>query len=257
LLLLDTALLPRPQRAEALTELMYAMTRATRLGLGEGQQGPSGRLDTWDFGPATLFRAAGYGMSMARSAAAAAADDEPYLSLAVHLQGCGRSSHLDRDRLLRPGDLAAIDLRAAYSFAWDGDAANLALNVPVTELGLPLEVVQAGSVALESSPVFGTVRAHLHQLAADVEGVTADPEAAGVAAATLRLVRLLLATAAHAGGLAREAHDEALPDLVDLHLQRTPGTVDVQRLARAVGTGPRHLARRCPGAVGGPRRPAD
>ena len=76
MLLLDTASLPRPERAEALTELMYAMTRETGLGLGSGPDGPSGRLETWSFGPASFFRARGTGMSMARSAAAAAADDE-------------------------------------------------------------------------------------------------------------------------------------------------------------------------------------
>ena len=154
----------------------------------------------------------------------------------MHLQGAGLSSHLGRERVLRPGDLAAIDLRAAYAFAWDGDAANLALDVPVEQLRLPREVVQAGSVHLESSPLFAVVRTHLRELAAGVEEVAADPQAAEVAAATVRLLRLLLSTAADAGGLARDAHDEALPDLVARH-------------ARAVGTGPRYLARRCPGVV--------
>ena len=247
MLLLDTALLPRADRAEALAELMYGATRATRIGLGAGPDGVQGRLDAWALGPLSLFRAAGHGMAMTRSAAAAAADDEPYLSLAVHLRGHGHSTHLGRDRVLGPGDLAAIDLRAAYAFAWDGDAANLALNVPVPDLRLPREVVQAGSVHLESSPLYATVRAHLRELADGVEVVTIDPQAGEVAAVTLRLVRLLLATAADAGPLARDAHDAALPDLVARYARSAHGTPDVARLARAVGTGPRYLARRCPG----------
>ncbi|MGY1601558.1 AraC-like ligand-binding domain-containing protein [Geodermatophilus sp. SYSU D00815] len=248
--LLDTALLPRAERREALTEAMYAMTRATRLGLGGGPDGPSGRLEVWGYGPLGFFRAEGRGMAMDRSAAAAAADDEPYLSLAVHLSGCGRSTHLGRDRLLRPGDLAAIDLRAAYAFAWDGEAANLALNVPVAVLGLRRDVVQAGSAHLESSPVHALVRDHLRALAADVDGVTADPQAADAASATLRLVRLLLTTAAQAAGPARDAHDAALPDLARLWAARAAGPVDARRAARALGTGPRYIARRCPGVAG-------
>ena len=149
---------------------MYGTTRATTVGLGQGPDGVRGRLDAWDLGPLSLFRAAGYGTAMTRSAAAAAADDQPHLSLAVHLRGAGLSTHLGRERVLRPGDVAAIDLRAAYPSAWDGDAADLAL-------------------------------------------------------------------------------DEALPDLVARHARAIPGEPDVARLARAVGTGPRHLARRCPGVV--------
>ncbi|MGY1649594.1 AraC-like ligand-binding domain-containing protein [Geodermatophilus sp. SYSU D01119] len=248
MLLVDTDLLPRGERRGALTEALYAATRATRLGLGEGPAGPRARLDAWPFGPAAFLRAEGLGLAMARSAAAAAHDDEPYVSVAVHLAGAGRSEHLGRRRLLRPGDLAAIDLRAPYSFAWEGEAANLALDVPVAELGLPADVVQRGSASLERSAVHPTVRVHLQRLAAGVEAVTADPQAPAVAAATLRLVRLLLAGAAGDGARARDAHDAALPDFLDAHLRRT-GDRDAVRAARALGTGPRYLVRRCPGAV--------
>jgi AraC-like protein len=246
-LLLDTALLPRGERRGALTEVLHAATRATRLGLGEGPDGPRARLDAWAFGPAAFLRAEGLGLAMARSAAAAAHDDEPYVSVAVHLAGAGRSEHLGRRRLLRPGDLAAIDLRAPYAFAWEGEAANLALNVPVAELALPADVVQRGSASLERSAVYPTVRVHLQRLAAGVDAVTADAQAPAVAGATLRLVRLLLAGAA-GDARARDAHDAALPDLLDAHVRRT-GDHDAVRAARALGTGPRYLARRCPGAV--------
>jgi hypothetical protein len=64
--------------------------------------------------------------------------------------------------------------------------------------------------------------------------------------------RLPLTTAAQAAAPARDAHDAhdaALTDLLGLPAGRQAGPVALRRAARALGSGPRSLAPRCPGVV--------
>ena len=208
---LDTAELAAGQRVEAVNAAMlYASAPCHVL-----HEDPAGavhaRLEVWEFGAANIFTHRSSGIRLLRTAKLARQDAMPVVALAVQQRGYGRIEQGGHQRVVTPGELIAVDLSAPYDYSWSGDGGAGALQIPYDQVGLPLDVVRRAAAELTTSPIYRLVTAHIAQLGRDPAGITADPAAAAAtAAASIDLVRALLASAAHSRRHARPVFAETL-----------------------------------------------
>ncbi|SNS09416.1 AraC-type DNA-binding protein [Geodermatophilus saharensis] len=147
----------------------------------------------------------------------------------------------DAARPRRPGARGGAPL-LALAFPHRGGGSR-ALLVPLDRLGLPADVVRRAAPRLRASPLHGLVRAHLQRIADDAAGLSADPGAAALGAATVELVRALLVSAATGGGSGPPVRPDTLVARVRAHVARhltDPGLTPAA-VARAHGVSVRQL----------------
>ncbi|SNY05649.1 helix-turn-helix domain-containing protein [Paractinoplanes atraurantiacus] len=193
---LDTGELPVTDRVEAVhTAMMYASAPCHVL--HEDPHGPvHARLEVWDLGGANIFTHRSTGIRLLRTAKLARQDAMPVIALSVQQRADGRIDQHGHRRVVRPGDLLAVDLSAPYDFSWSGEGAAGCLQIPFDQLGLPLDVVRRATADIAASPLYHLVTEHISQLARDPAAITGDVSATAVAAASIDLARALLVSAA-------------------------------------------------------------
>lgn len=222
-LVLDTADLPRRERAEAVFAAMLTATPACRLVHWDPDAALQARIDLWDFGGVFLWRHEGSGVRMTRTAAHIRRDAPEMVAIALQESGRARRIQAAHTADLRRGDLLLSDLTAPYDYAWSGLGAASALSIPYDRLGLPVDLVRRAAPLLHTSSLYGIVRKHLTGLAADADALSTDQEAPALGEASVSLVRALLASAAHNDRLARSVLAETLAvrihAYIDLHLR--------------------------------------
>ncbi|MFC9328837.1 helix-turn-helix domain-containing protein [Kitasatospora sp. NPDC057015] len=222
-LVLDTAELPRQDRAEAVFAAMLIATPACRLVHWDPDAVLRARIDLWDFGGVFLWRHEGSGVRMTRTAAHIRRDAPETVAIALQEFGRARRIQASHTAELSRGDLLLSDLTAPYDYAWSGIGAASALSIPYERLGLPVDLVRRAAPLLHTSSLYGFVREHLARLAADADALGADAGASALGEASVVLVRALLASAAHHDRQARPALAETLPvrihAYIDLHLR--------------------------------------
>jgi AraC-like DNA-binding protein len=249
--LLDTDRLPPSERgpAQVAARLEAVMVSRVRF-LGRRPPG-SARLDVWDLGGLSVMRADLTGdLALSRSARQAREDAEPMVSFAVQELGVALQDHLDSRRVVPRGGLTLTEVASAYEYRWSGHGVCRALQLPVSRLGLPVDVVRRAVPLVRSSPLFGLVGAHLDQMTRDADVLAAEPLVHSLASATIDLTRALLASAVGPG----RATDDALAgttltqvrSYVRQHLTE-PG-LGAEQVAAALAISVRQLYRLCSSA---------
>ena len=173
------------------------------------------------------------------------------IAVAVHGVGVGRHQLGDRQRLVRTGDVMVVDVTRPFDFAWSGQGSSTSLQVPIAELGLPLEAVQRAAPRLESSPLYEIVSHYLVDLTRDAEHLSAAPSAPALGEASVQLMRALLSGALEHPPGAHEVLEQTLlaqvRAYVRLHL-RDPGLKLCRRRRCARGLAPASYFRICTSA---------
>ncbi|MBW6433835.1 helix-turn-helix domain-containing protein [Actinoplanes hulinensis] len=247
---LDTAALPAPERVEAVhTAMMFASAPCHVI--HENPAGPvHARMEVWDLGDTNIFTCRSSGLRLLRTARLARQDAMPVISLAVQREGHGRLDQHGHQRVTPPGELLGVDLSGAYDYSWSGDGAAGCVQIPLDQLDLPLDAIRSALGNLRASPLYRLVAAHVATLSRDRARITADPTAPTVAAATVDLVRALLASATRSERHTRRALAETLLTRIRAHVRHhltDPGLTPA-RIAAAHNISLRQLYKLCAGA---------
>jgi AraC-like DNA-binding protein len=249
--LLDTDLLPASERspAQVAARLEAAMMSRVRF---TGPRGPSrARLDAWDLGGVSVLRADLPGdLVLTRSARLAREDSAPTVSFAVQELGVALQDQFGSRRIVPRGGLALTEVASPYEYRWSGRGVCRALQVPVSRLGLPVDVVRRAVPLAHRSPLYGLVRAHLEQVTRDAAQLATEPLVRSLASATIDLTRALLASALGSGRAMDDVVAETLLAQVRNYVRQhlTEPGLDAGQVARAHAISVRQLYRLCSAA---------
>lgn len=208
MLVLDSRDVPAEVRAERVTTLM-AEASADSVSLAPHDD-LHARMELWQLGRLHLFRSASSGMAMSRDARRARSDGQPIVALAVQERSTARHEQFGHQRHVVAGELMLVDLTAPFAFSWATTGASRALQIPLDVLALPPEVVRAAVPRLQDGPLAALVARHVVDLFQVADRVAAAPQAAAVGAASIDLVRALIASSVGSGVDARAVHRETL-----------------------------------------------
>ncbi|WP_433157080.1 helix-turn-helix domain-containing protein [Kribbella sp. CA-247076] len=193
--LLDTAALPRQDRAEAFYSAMMSASVPSRIEHEDPDGEVHARMDFWRLGTPDLFRNEGSGIRLVRTPEHVRIGGPERLALAVQVIGSGRFSQSGSDQRVRTGELMLVDLTAPYEFAWSGQGASQAFQIDFADLGLSVETVRAAAHRLPSSPLYDLMLHHLTALPGVIDALQGTQPAELVGTATTQLVRALLTSA--------------------------------------------------------------
>jgi AraC-like DNA-binding protein len=194
--LLDTATLPRQDRAEAFYAAMMSASVPSRVEHEDRRGDVHARMDFWQLGAPDLFRNEGSGIRLVRTPKHVRIGAPERLALAVQVIGTGRFGQGEATQRVHTGDLMLVDLTAPYEFAWTGHGASQAFQIDYEDLGLSVETVRAAAQRLPSSPLYELVLRHLSALPALGDSLQGTRSGVLLGDATTQLVRALLTSAA-------------------------------------------------------------
>ncbi|WP_422769873.1 helix-turn-helix domain-containing protein [Plantactinospora sp. WMMC1484] len=245
---LDTADIPPHERVEAVHAAMMQASVPSYV-IHENPRGDvRTRLELWDLGGgATIFTARSTGIRLLRTARQARQDAAPVVALSVQRLGDGRHEQLCHRQIVPPGEMLMVDLSAPYDFSWSDEGAAGCIQVPVDQVGLPLDVIRRAAVNLRTSPLYDLVAMHVSQLVRDAERLTADPAADALGRASIELVRALIASAAHTEPLTRTVLAETLLARIRAYVRQHLAEPDLRpaTIAAAHNVSLRHLYKVC------------
>ena len=246
--LLDTALVAAEDRLDAFRSAMVEASGSTRVDMEAAPGGVSGRMELWSFGASRIFAAQSTGVSMVRDTKAARGASPEAMAIGVHGAGLGRHETDTGQRVVRTGDVMVVDVTRPFDFSWSGHGSSTSLQVPIAELGIPLDAVQRAAGRLPSSPLYGIVSRHLVDLTHDADMLSATPMATALGESSTHLVRALLVGAMDDDGpRSREVAEETLMSQVHAYVRqhlRDPA-LGPESVARALAVSRRQLFRIC------------
>lgn len=250
--LLDTRVLPPAERLPAIAAALEGTTAPCEVRYDDAPERVFSRIEAWRLGTLDVWRNEASGMRMTRESRHLRTDPDGRVAIAVQEAGQSLISYDDADPDVRAGvgGLICVDLTKPYDYAWRGVGSAFCISVPAEQIGLPTDVLRTSARQLRTSPLYGLFQRHLLGLAHTTEAVAADPAAAGVASASVELLRALLASAAHDVRFERSTVAATLLVQVRAYVQQhlreadlTPATV-----AKVHNVSERHLFRVCAAA---------
>lgn len=244
---LDTADLPAKDRVEAVyAAMMYASAPCYVI-----HEDPHGdvrtRIGVWDIGTANVFTTRSSGIRLLRTPRLARDEAAPVVALSVQQAAHGHHEQLARRDTVAPGELMVVDLSAPYDFSWAGDGAAGCLQIPIDQLGLPVDLVRRAAGSLRASPLYDLVTSHVAHLARDADRLSADPAAAALGTASIELARALFVSAADADRGSRAVLAETLLTQVRAHIRQHLADPDLRpaTIAAALNVSLRYLYKVC------------
>lgn len=245
--LLDTDAVAVADRREVFRSAMLEASGATRVELETAPGGVKGTMALCSLGPSRIFTAASSGIAMTRDRRTARGASPDAVAIAVHGAGTGRHQMADRQRLVRTGDVMGVDVTRPFDFSWSDWGSSTSLQVPISELGIPVEAVQRAATGLERSPLYRIVSRYLVELTDDAERLSAAPTALALGEVSVQLIRALLSSAVDDASGSRDVLEETLLTqvrvYVDQHL-RDPA-LGADSVANSLAVSRRHLFRVC------------
>jgi AraC-like DNA-binding protein len=208
MLLLDSSTIPEHDRADVVTSVMTDAGAAT-VALDRCTQ-VHARMELWRFGQVQLFRNVSSGVSMSCDVARSRRRGTPILALAVQERSWARAEQFGHQRQVGPGGLMLVDLSGPFAFSWSPRGASRALQLPLDELNLPMDVIRRAAVRVQASPLAGLMTGHIVDLARQADRIADDPEAASVGVISIDLARALISSAAGSHGQTRAVGQETL-----------------------------------------------
>jgi AraC-like DNA-binding protein len=249
--LLDTDRLPASERRPAQVEARLEAAMVSRVRFTGPRRPGHARLDGWDLGGVSVLRADLSGeLVLTRSARQSREDSEPTVSFAVQELGVALQDQFGTRRVVPRGGLALTEVASPYEYRWSGRGACRALQVPVSRLGLPVDVVRRAVPLACRSPLYGLVHAHLEQVTRDAGRLAAEPLVHSLASATIDLTRAQLATALGSGRAMDDVVAETLLTQVRSYVRQhlTEPGLDAEQVAGAHAISVRQLYRLCSAA---------
>jgi AraC-like DNA-binding protein len=249
--LLDTDRLPAAERRPAQVAARLEAAMVSRVRFADPHRPARARLDAWDLGGIAVLRADLSGeLILNRSVRQAREDAAPTVSFAVQERGVALQDHLDNRRVVPRGGLALTEVTCPYEYRSPGRGVCRALQVPVSRLGLPVDVVRRAVPQAHHSALYGLVRAHLEQVTLDAQLLAGEPMVHLLASATIDLTRALLASAGGTGRVLDDAVAETLLAQVRGYVRQhlTEPGLDVEQVAAAHAISVRQLYRLCSAA---------
>jgi AraC-like DNA-binding protein len=249
--LLDTDRLPPDERGPAQVAARLEATMVSRIRFADSRRPARVRLDAWDLGGLPVLRAELSGeLSLTRSVRDAREDAAPTVSVVVQERGVALQDQFDRRRVVPSGGLALTELASPYEYRCSALGVCRALQLPVSRLDLPVDVVRRALPRVHRSPLYGLVRDHLERVTRDAELLAGEPMVASIADATIDLARALLASA---GGTTRALDDAASETLLSqvrgyVRQHLTEPRLGVEQIAAAHAISVRQLYRLCSAA---------
>jgi len=244
MLLLDSSEVALTERADMITTVMAEASGSTvRL---EPHARVHARMDLWRLGKAQLFRSESSGVRMQMDERQARRDVPPLVALAVQERSVGFHAQFGDRRVVPAGELMVVDLTAPFDFSWRTDGASRALQLPIAELGLPMDVVRSAAARLDTSPLRRLLTTYVVDLFRDADRISADPNAGAVGTSSIELARALLVSAATAGD-ARATDRQTLLAQIREYVRQNIRDPDLSaaRIARAHHVSVRHLYSLC------------
>lgn len=244
--LLDTAEIPRRDRAEFVVSALLDATAPSRVVLEDPDGDVHARMDRWRLGDAVLLRNESSGIRLSRTPRQAHRSGTPIIALAVQELGVGRHEQFGPRRAVPCGELLMTDRSAPYDYSWTGSGAARALNLPMDQLGLPVDVIRRAGARLPASPLYRLLTNHITELTRHADRLSPDA-AAQVGTASVELVRALLASAADDGADARRALAETLLTRIRSYVRRHLRDPDLRAasIAAAHSISVRYLYKLC------------
>ena len=249
--LVDTDLLPPSERRPAQVGARLEAAIGSRVRFPGRRPPTHARMDLWDLGGLTVTRADLTGeLALTQSVRQARQDAEPLLSFAVQEVGTALQDHLDSRWIVPVGGLSLTDVTSPYEYRWSGHGVCRSLQLPVSRLGLPVDVVRQALPLARHSPLYGLVSAHLQHVTLDAERLAAEPMVHSLASATVDLTRALLVSAAGTGRTTEDALAETMLSQVRSHVRQhlTEPGLDARSVAAALSISVRQLYRVCSAA---------
>jgi AraC-like DNA-binding protein len=185
------------------------------------------------------------GSRIVRNARQARLQVVPTILLSTQEQGDAYVAQFGSSDLLR-GGLICTDLTAPYEFTCPAGARGVALQIPVEELALPMDVIRRAQRRLAASPMSGLVRRHIADVARDADRLATDPGAVALGAASVELARALLASAAQ-DARARDVLAQTLLTRIRVYVRQHIADPELraERIAAAHHISERYLYRLC------------
>jgi AraC family transcriptional activator of tynA and feaB len=239
-LVLDTDLLPEPDRADAL-HASYAEQQPAR-GVVVDRHRVRHRVEHVALGPeVSVLRTGGSPLQIVRTPRQARADASEFLALGLRRRGAGLISTGGTDTPLPVGHLNCVDMTAPYRLVHTTENVHDVLVLSLRAVGVSVDAVRAAAPTLRRSPVRDLVQRHVAELFSS--GSALPPELGQVTGqATTALVRALITTA---GGHreARGAMHDALATRITMYLEAhlDDEALAVDQVAAAHHISVRHL----------------
>lgn len=243
---LDTALIPAPDRRDALITTCRDAAGVSRVALSDDEP-VQARLDVWSFGAATLLRVASNGMSLASTTKSARAASGEHIAIGVHAYGVARYQVGTTTRVLPAGDVVVVAVNRPFTFGWQGPGAASSLNISTEQLALPPALVHRASLRLARSPLHGLVSRHIADLTQSADALSSSTTAATLGEASIELIRALIATTLDDTPGARDIVEQTLITQVRAYVHQHLRDSDLtpETIAAALAISPRHLYRVC------------
>jgi len=248
MLIIDTAALPRRERAEAMASTLSESILSSDLVLEDPDADLYMRQHHWSFGSLHLVRTAISGMTMTRTQRHTARDDGPVVSIGIMAASSGGVQVQDDvTTTWGPTSVYGMELTRPYTHVSKGGTRACSLLVRAEELGLPLDLVAGARPRVDASPLKHVFASHIRALTDQADHLVERPSADMVEAATLPLARALLASASTNHHFVREAIADTLVTRVKAHVREhlQDPRMNAATIAAAHHVSVRHLYKSC------------
>lgn len=207
--LLDTAILPGPDRAEVVRTAMMDVTGCSEVDVDV--QGAEAKVSFVPIGRTAVFSATTSTLRMANSGRDARAADIDMVGVSIHRMGRGRQQVGGHQRWVLPGEPICIDQTRRFDWSWEGRASTDTLLLPSAATGLSADAVRHASLHVRRTTLTDLFSRQLSTLVALGPALSGDPSAPAIDEVSLQLGRAVLVEAAgHLAG--RDAwHDTLEP----------------------------------------------
>lgn len=245
----DTAQVASSQRRAALASKIIDGGVISRISFDD-TDAVHGNISTWQFGTASIFRLESSGISMARTAKAVRAKSFDFLAIIQNGGGTAQYRTASTSRRIPFGDIVVCDLTRPFQYTRSGHGGNQTLEIPLNELGVSVNLIRRAADRLPSSPLYGLLGRHIHDMATNAEDLSTDAAAGQLGTASIELVRALLLSAAGPTAAERDMLDQTLITQVRAHVRQHLRDPDLgaDTVAAAVAISTRQLYRVCAAA---------
>jgi AraC-like DNA-binding protein len=177
------------------------------------------RIHAYELGAAKVLTIDASGTTLRRTPQMSRAMNDSPIALALPLRSRNRLTWGREEEVFDRRDMILVDLSAPYVYGWNGDGASYAFHVDFEQLDIPMDVIRDAMPHLRRSPIYSLVRDHIAQVMTEAGRISESGSADDVGAASIQLMRALIASAADDSGRTKELMHSALADRVQAYVR--------------------------------------
>ncbi len=194
---LEAADHPVEDRVDLIHEVIASSGVRRRLQLKAPPESVDLTVEAWTVGSTQVLRTTGTSLTLTRTTRDVRADAPELIAIALAGSGCTYSA-CGAEQVLGGNGVTLVDFSTPYAFSHAGPRMHaFTTHISHVDLGLGVDVVRAAIPRLASSRLLPLLQAHLLQMSAVMDEVTASPAvAADLGAAVTDLTRAVIVSAA-------------------------------------------------------------